>query len=135
MLIQVWFGVRLSDVVLLREHLLSLPRSCVFLVGLLASQWFCPSGLLLRGGGHSSVGRWLSLGCECPCVRVGGLRRRFPRSEFKVFILCLILVSVWLLLVLVEVKFLPLYLFFLATISAFWSLVEFVRFTLRFVAV
>ncbi|WZY76188.1 hypothetical protein YC2023_022572 [Brassica napus] len=79
-LVQVWFVVRLLVVVLLREHLLSLPRSCVFLVGLLASQWFRPSVLLLRGGGRSSVGRWLSLGCEGPRVRIGGLGRHFPES-------------------------------------------------------
>ncbi|KAG2271214.1 hypothetical protein Bca52824_065769 [Brassica carinata] len=45
-----------------------------------ASQWFRPSVLLLRGGGHSSVGRWLRLGCEGPRVRIGGLGRRFPES-------------------------------------------------------
>ncbi|WZY72718.1 hypothetical protein YC2023_004958 [Brassica napus] len=49
-------------------------------VGLLASQWVRSSVLLLRGGGHSSVGRWLSLGCEGPRVRIGGLGRRFPES-------------------------------------------------------
>ncbi|KAG2246653.1 hypothetical protein Bca52824_086281 [Brassica carinata] len=45
-----------------------------------ASQWFRPSVFLLQGGGHSSVGRWLSLGCEGPRVRIGGLGRRFPES-------------------------------------------------------
>ncbi|WZZ81027.1 hypothetical protein YC2023_101599 [Brassica napus] len=88
--VQVWFVVRLLDVVLLREHLLSLPRSCVFLVGLLASQWFRPSVLLLRGGGHFSVGRWLSLGCEGPRVRIGGLGRRFP-GQSSSFCLCSLL--------------------------------------------
>ncbi|CAN7074467.1 unnamed protein product, partial [Brassica oleracea var. botrytis] len=83
--VQVWLVVRLLDVVLLREHLLSLPRSCVFLVGLLASQWFRPSVFLLQGGGHSSVGRWLSLGCEGPRVRIGGLGRRFPGQSSRVW--------------------------------------------------
>ncbi|KAL0651975.1 hypothetical protein Bca4012_094666 [Brassica carinata] len=63
----------------------SVPRSCVFLVGLLASQWFRPSVLLLRGGGHFSVGRWLSLGCEGPRVRIGGLGRRFPGQSSRVW--------------------------------------------------
>lgn len=70
------------------------PRNCVFLVGLPASQWFCSSVLFLRGSGHSSVSRWLSLGRKCPCVRIGGLERHFPLSEFKIFILCLRLFSI-----------------------------------------
>ncbi|KAL0803716.1 hypothetical protein Bca101_096206 [Brassica carinata] len=85
LVVLVWLVVRHLDVVLLREHLLSLPRSCVYLVGLLASQWFRPSVLLLRGGGHSSVGRWLSLGCEGPRVRIGGLGRRFPGQSSRVW--------------------------------------------------
>ena len=66
LVVLVWLVVRHLDVVLLREHLLSLPRSCVYLVGLLASQWFRPSVLLLRGGGHSSVGRSLQENCAIP---------------------------------------------------------------------
>ncbi|KAF3568129.1 hypothetical protein DY000_02018405 [Brassica cretica] len=50
-----------------------------------ASQWFRPSVLLLRGGGHSSVGRWLSLGCEGPRVRIGGLGRSFAGQSSRVW--------------------------------------------------
>ncbi|KAF3493673.1 hypothetical protein DY000_02055505 [Brassica cretica] len=84
------WSFRLVYVVFWQEHLLSLPRSCVFLVGLLALQWFRPSVLPLRGGGHFSVGRWLSLGCEGPRVRIGGLGRRFP-SQSSSFCLCSLL--------------------------------------------